>query len=55
MLRQPDDHTSAAQVALKCGFQNAAHFAWDYRLCFRELIFETLNRTGRSRFALLQP
>jgi transcriptional regulator GlxA family with amidase domain len=55
MLLQPDERTSVTQVALKCGFHNAGHFARDYRLSFGELPSETLQRTGRSRFALLQP
>ena len=54
MLQQPDDQTSVTQVALKCGFQNAGHFARDYRLSFGELPSETLKRSGRSRFNFSQ-
>jgi AraC-like DNA-binding protein len=54
MLQQPDDQTSVTQVALKCGFQNAGHFARDYRLSFGELPSETLKRNGRLRFNFIR-
>lgn len=44
MLEQAGSEISVIQVALKCGFQNAGHFARDYRSAFGELPSTTLRR-----------
>lgn len=44
MLEQAGSEISVIQVALKCGFQNAGHFARDYRSVFGELPSTTLRR-----------
>lgn len=44
MLEQADSEGSVIQTALKCGFQNAGHFARDYRGTFGELPSATLQR-----------
>lgn len=49
MLEQADLEGSVIQIALKCGFQNAGHFARDYRVAFGELPSVTLQR-ARQRF-----
>jgi AraC-like DNA-binding protein len=47
MLEQSDSESSVIQIALKCGFQNAGHFARDYRVAFGELPSATLQRAKR--------
>lgn len=47
MLEQADPEGSVIQIALKCGFQNAGHFARDYRVAFGELPSATLQRARR--------
>jgi AraC-like DNA-binding protein len=47
MLEQADLEGSVIQIALKCGFQNAGHFARDYRVTFGELPSATLQRAKR--------
>ncbi len=47
MLEQADAEGSVIQIALKCGFQNAGHFARDYRVTFGELPSATLQRAKR--------
>ena len=47
MLEQGDSESSVIQIALKCGFQNAGHFARDYRVMFGELPSVTLLRAKR--------
>jgi transcriptional regulator GlxA family with amidase domain len=47
MLEQADSQSSVIQIALKCGFQNAGHFARDYRVTFGELPSATLQRAKR--------
>lgn len=47
MLEQANSESSVVQIALKCGFQNAGHFARDYRVIFGELPSATLQRAKR--------
>jgi AraC-like DNA-binding protein len=47
MLQQAASESSVIQIALKCGFQNAGHFARDYRVAFGELPSATLQRAKR--------
>ncbi|MBX9650983.1 MAG: helix-turn-helix domain-containing protein [Xanthobacteraceae bacterium] len=47
MLQQAGSESSVIQIALKCGFQNAGHFARDYRVTFGELPSATLQRAKR--------
>ena len=51
MLEHPVQGASVTQIALKCGFQNAGHFARDFRLAFAELPSETLRKSTRRRGA----
>lgn len=46
LLEQSSDG-SVVQIALKCGFQNAGHFARDYRNLFGELPSAALQRARR--------
>lgn len=48
MLEHPAEGASVTQIALKCGFQNAGHFARDFRLAFGELPSETLRKSTRQ-------
>jgi AraC-like DNA-binding protein len=48
MLEQADG-PSIIQIAYKCGFQNASHFAKDFKLAFGELPSETLKRLSGRR------
>jgi AraC-like DNA-binding protein len=48
MLEQSAEGASVTQIALKCGFQNAGHFARDFRLAFGELPSETLRKSTRQ-------
>ena len=47
MLENANSESSVIQIALKCGFQNAGHFARDYRITFGELPSATLQRAKR--------
>jgi AraC-like DNA-binding protein len=47
MLEQANENGSVIQIALKCGFQNAGHFARDYRNTFGELPSVSLQRARK--------
>lgn len=49
MLESGIEGTTVTQAALRCGFQNAGHFAREFRLTFGELPSETLRRALRGR------
>ena len=49
MLEAGIEGTTVTQVALRCGFQNAGHFAREFRLAFGELPSETLRRGQHGR------
>lgn len=49
ILEHASGESSVIQVALKCGFQNAGHFARDYRSLFGELPSATLQRARKWR------
>ena len=49
MLEGGIEGTTVTQVALRCGFQNAGHFAREFRLAFGELPSETLRRGQHGR------
>jgi AraC-like DNA-binding protein len=48
MLESGIEGTTVTQAALRCGFQNAGHFAREFRLTFGELPSETLRRALRG-------
>jgi transcriptional regulator GlxA family with amidase domain len=49
MLEHADSSTTVLSVAFACGFQNAGHFARDFKLAFGELPSESLRRAERTR------
>lgn len=49
LLEQSGSDASVIQIALKCGFQNAGHFARDYRSLFGELPSATLLQARKWR------
>ncbi len=49
MLKSGIDGMTVTQAALRCGFQNAGHFAREFRLAFGELPSETLRWALRGR------
>ncbi|MGA7803363.1 helix-turn-helix domain-containing protein [Bradyrhizobium sp.] len=48
-MLERDDEPSIIQIAYKCGFQNASHFAKDFKLAFGELPSEALKRMSGRR------
>jgi len=48
LLEQGDETKSVLQIAYKCGFQSASHFARDFRLAFGELPSDVFKRSIRS-------
>lgn len=47
LLGRPDEKTTVAAVALKCGFQNFGRFASDYARLIGERPFDTLKRSRK--------
>jgi transcriptional regulator GlxA family with amidase domain len=48
MLERAEPDATVLSVAYRCGFQNAGHFARDFKLAFGELPSDTLKRSPRS-------
>jgi len=48
MLERAGPDTTVVSVAYRCGFQNAGHFARDFKLAFGELPSDTLKRSPRA-------
>jgi AraC-like DNA-binding protein len=49
MLERASADTTVVDVAYTCGFQNAGHFARDFKLAFGELPSDTLKRADGQR------
>jgi len=49
MLERANPDTTVVDIAFTCGFQNAGHFARDFKLAFGELPSEAMRRADAQR------